>query len=142
MNLGQLLGEQKLRILQLEDEINARWLKPAGSDVFVPAAKSVETLDIPAFLRRFKDEPAPIEPAAPMVHKVLAPSSRGGADRGVGKRVYEALADHPPGDTVGEIAAILGDLSSKEVSAWVCQLEGVLRTGQPRHYRYYRKAAA
>jgi hypothetical protein len=130
MNLGQSFGEMRLRILQLEDELEAR-----GCVIPPPIieARPLQPAVVPA---------AGSEEPPPVLHMVMAPPGRGGNNRGIGKRVYEAIPDEYPGETVGEIAAILGDTTSQRVAAWVTHFHDVVRTGERGTYRYYRRKAA
>lgn len=130
INLGQAFGIQQLRIWELEDELEAlgreagRKVRNAG-----PAERRPATREVPVVCAR-------------LVTPQIAPPTGRGIRRGVGRRVFDALPDHPPGDTISEIMAYLGDVNPSTVSAFLCLLEGVLRTGEPRRFRYYRKAAA
>jgi hypothetical protein len=68
-----------------------------------------------------------------------APAGRRGINRGVGKRIRAALPLAPPGLTVAEIAARVGDASNNCVSAYLFQFAEVEHTGQRGSYRYYRR---
>jgi len=127
MNLGHGFGEMRLRIQQLEDAIEA-----LGGVVPSPIT---QTPPAPMPARETDDTP-------PVVHATVIPPGRGGNSRGIGKRVYEAIPDEYPGETVGEIAAILGDTTSQRVAAWVTHFRDVVRTGERGTYRYYRRKAA
>ena len=132
-NLGQMLGEKNLRIMQLEDEIDARGRprsRPAP-DARVPQAVPVLVASVAAST----DAPR-------IVHEKVLPPPRGGNNRGVGRRIHAALPDQPPGETVSEIAAILVDVKPKNVAAWMYHFDDIARTGARGAYRYYRKAAA
>lgn len=124
MNLGQLIGEQKLRIWQLEDELESRNIRIVATNTSAPPASP----ESPHAVRLVETGPA-------VTH-------RRGMNRGIGARVRAALPLKPPGLTVSEIAARLGDIRSQTVSAFLCQFDDVAHTGEWRHYRYYRKAAA
>lgn len=127
MNLGQLLGQQKLRIWQLEDEL-------AGHPY-----TSWEPSTMPA------TSSAPIDPEAapsPLLRLVEAPPpARRGINRGVGARVHAALPAEPPGLNISELAARLVDVPHHTISSFLCQFDDIAHTGEWRHYRYYRKAA-
>ena len=128
MNLGHSFGEMRLRIQQLEDVIEA-----LGGVVPSPITHMPRPARMPS---GEADDPPPV------VHVTVIPPGRGGNRRGIGKRVYEAIPDEYPGETVGEIAAILGDTTSQRVAAWVTHFHDVVRTGERGTYRYYRKKAA
>lgn len=132
MNLGQLFGEQQLRIWQLEDEIeesNRSRLLPARAPGPYRVIQSTSS-ELPA------DDPV-------RRHEVAVPPARGGSNRGIGRRIHEALSDYPPGETIAEIAAIAGEgITASSVSAWMHHFDDIVRTGEPRHYRYYRRRAA
>ena len=125
MNLGQLLGEQKLRIWQLEDEIEqlGRSLPPAPLRVPV-----VPSFVMPAEQTRLHVAPAPV--------------NNKGHDRGIGERIHACIPDHPPGKLLCEITAELGDIPGRTVSSFLCQFKDIKHTGAWRRYRYFRKAAA
>ena len=72
----------------------------------------------------------------------MAPPGRGGNNRGIGKRVHEAIPEDPPGEMVGQISALLGDMNSQQVAAWITHFDDIVRTGERGTYRYYRRKAA
>ena len=133
MNLGQHLGELNLRIMQLEDELEAR-----GRPRHVPVPEARAPQPVPVLVA----STAASTDAPRVVHEKVLPPPRGGNNRGVGRRIHAVLPDQPPGETVSEIAAILGDVKPKNVAAWVYHFDDIARTGARGSYRYYRKAAA
>jgi hypothetical protein len=125
MNLGQLLGEQKLRIMQLEDEIEQRGRAVPAVLIQMPA--------IPGFVM-------PAEQTR--LHVAPAPVNNKGHDRGIGQRIYACIPDHPPGKLLSEIVEELRDVPGRNVSSFLCQFKDIEHTGSWRRYRYFRKAAA
>jgi hypothetical protein len=125
MNLGGLLGEQKLRIMQLEDEIEQRGRA-------VPAVR-MQAPAIPSFVM-------PSEQTR--LHVAPAPVNNKGHDRGIGQRIYACIPDHPPGKLLSEIVEELRDVPGRNVSSFLCQFKDIEHTGSWRRYRYFRKAAA
>ena len=125
MNLGGLLGEQKLRIWQLEDEIEQRGRA------------------VPAALLQGPVVPSFVMPAEPMrSHTAPTPVNNKGHDRGIGQRIYACIPDHPPGKLLSEIVEELCDVPGRNVSSFLCQFKDIEHTGSWRRYRYFRKAAA
>jgi hypothetical protein len=125
MNLGQLLGEQKLRIMQLEDEIEQRGCPLPPAVLQVPV--------VPSFVM-------PAEPTRS--HTAPTPVNNKGYDRGIGQRIYACIPDHPPGKLLSEIVEELCDVPGRNVSSFLCQFKDIKHTGAWRRYRYFRKAAA
>jgi len=113
MNLGGILGEQKLRIMQLEDEI-------AGTRRVVVSVASTR-IDIPP----------------PKVDASPGPLERRPMRKGIGKRIRAELPAAPPGARVYEIAARLRGVERDTVASFISMWPDVRRTGEPGAYRYY-----
>ena len=140
MNLGLSMGEMRLRIYQLEDELAAL---RAGTPKLTRVDRHGLLPPVHEIPRPTNARPAPEPRDEPATrnHEAPTPPSRGGNNRGVGKHIHDLIPDFPPGETVAEIAAIAG-VKSKDVSAWVHHFDDIERTGKRMSYRYYRKAAA
>jgi hypothetical protein len=107
MNLGQLRGIDKLRIMQLEDELGER-------------AAAV-----------LKETPPPKVDASP------GPLEKRPMRKGIGKRIRSELPAEPPGARVYEIAARLRGVERDTVASFISMWPDVRRTGEPGAYRYY-----
>ena len=132
MNLGGILGEQKLRIMQMEDDLRSRGLSPSAA---IAEARSLEGSISAEIHRYFAVGGSNTE--SPKVHAAPAPPARGGVDRGLKGRVRAALPDYPPGETISEIAAFLGDVPAKIVSCYMCICKDVVKTGERGKFRYW-----
>src|SRR3989304_944575 len=111
MNLGGLLGEQKLRIMQLEDEIEQRGRQ------------------VPAVLLQIPPVPNFVMPAEPTrSHTAPTPVNNKGHDRGIGQRIYACIPNHPPGKLLSEITEELGDIPGRTVSSFLCQFKDIKHT--------------
>jgi len=107
MNVGQMMGELKLRVWQLEDEIEER------------AAVVLKRAPPP----KFDASPGPLE-RRPM-------------RKGIGKRIRAEIPAEPPGDRIYEIAARLNGIERDTISSFISVWPDVRRTGEPGAYRYY-----
>ena len=125
MNLGGILGEQKLRIMQMEDDLRSRGLSPSAA---IAEARSLEGSIFAV---------GGSNTESPKVHAAPAPPARGGVDRGLKGRVRAALPDYPPGETISEIAALLGDVPAKIVSCYMSICKDVVKTGERGKFRYW-----
>jgi len=126
MNLGQM----QLRIWQLEDELEARGGQRS------PKPAPALSLAVP--------EAAPVAAGEPEVSPPGGRLKRRRRSRnGIGKLVHAAVPIGPPGLTLAEIRARLDPAVPRgSVSGFLAFLDDIVREGEPRRFRYYRKAAA
>ena len=107
MNLGQLLGEQKLAMWRLEDELGER----AAAFLIEKPKLTLEAHSLPLERRPMR--------------------------KGIGNQIRAAMPWDPPGDRIHEIAARLRGVERNTVSSFIGSWPDVRRTGEPGAYRYY-----